>query len=105
MRLLIKIVLLVFLIGALQQMPYGYYQLMRVILFTGCTILGYQKLQARQPIYVVIYGIIAIVYLPLIEYGFKRAEWQLINKITIAVIAISICSELVVIWLRNRGQG
>jgi len=95
MGLLIKIVLMAFLVGALQQMPYGYYQLTKAILFIGCTVLAYQALKAKQPMYVVIFGTIAIVFLPLIEYGFKRPEWQLIDKITLGILFLSACIEAV----------
>ena len=104
MQLLIKSILIAFLIGTLQQMPYGYYQLTKWILFVGCMVLGYQVFKNKNYLMLPIYGIIALTFMPFIDYGFKRAEWQLIDKITIGVVFFSACSELVVTWLKNRRQ-
>lgn len=80
----IKAVLLVsciLLLAALLPMPYGYYQLLRLIV-CGVSIWGAVLTHKNNPTLCVLYILFALLYNPLFVIHFDRSVWSVINIIT-----------------------
>lgn len=75
----------------LLHFPYGYYTLLKIVLFaTGGIFATTTNSIARVWMFVAI----AIVYNPLLPIrGIQKATWQFINFVTIVVIAIALFHE------------
>lgn len=85
-----KILAILFLLGALADNPYGYYQFLRwVILITG----GYSAYLAYKigsKVWPWIFGIIAVLFNPIIPITFQRDTWQIIDVVVAVVFLVSV---------------
>ena len=74
---------------ALFQMPYGYYQLLKFVIFITAGFVGYNiyKKASRLSYKVILQGLILLVYNPIIRIHFEKDIWQIINIVTIFILA------------------
>ncbi len=79
-----------FLLIALIQMPYGYYTLMRIVVFGATSLLAYNELKAygSVSIWVLLLGGLALLFNPIIPIHFSREIWAPID--VLAAVAIFI---------------
>ena len=98
----IKIVLAILFFICLQDMPYGYFQLVRFLALIGFSILAYQaNNHVRQP-EIFIYIRLAIIFQPLIKISFGRQLW---SKIDVVVgIGERLGSFWISIWSFSRPE-
>ena len=64
-------------------MPYGYYNLSRLVV-SGCAIyFAYQLFQKEEKTFVWVFGFLAVLYNPIIPvYLYEKEIWMVINIIT-----------------------
>lgn len=93
-----KIVAILFLWGALADNPYVYYQFLRWFIFgVGgySTYLAYnsEKREEIKKIEVGIFGVITLLFNPIIPFHFQRAVWQIIDFIVASIFFTSLFVE------------
>jgi len=85
-----KILAILFLLGALGDNSYGYYQFLRwVILATGAYS-TYAIYKLGNNTWAWIFGIIAVLFNPIIPFTFQRETWQTIDVIVAIVFFVSL---------------
>ncbi len=70
---------------ALLPWPYGYYQLLRLVICIASCILTWQVFQAKRTGWMVIMGILAILFNPIGPIFLTRDVWALIDVIAAVV--------------------
>jgi hypothetical protein len=70
--ILIKIVLAIFLLICLFDMPYGYYQFVRFLALIGFGILAFLAKKEENEISMIIYGALALLFQPFFKIAFGR---------------------------------
>lgn len=90
---IINLILIATLIGCLFNMPYGYYQLSRIIVISGSIALFVMSIQSRNYVVSPLYALIAIVFNPFIKLAFERNEWQIIDVVAIIILLVIIGTE------------
>lgn len=87
-----KIVGIIILLLALGSLPYGYYQFLR----WAITIIGaysaYLAYEQKNITWTWIFGLIAILFNPIIPFIFAKDTWQTIDVITAIIIIINVVS-------------
>jgi hypothetical protein len=89
LKALIWIAPVVFLLGALGDLPYGYYQFMRFIV-CGCAIAcAFFALQSADKVgtAVVAFGCVALLFNPVLPIHLKRDVWAVLDLATAAAFA------------------
>jgi hypothetical protein len=74
------------LIMALFPMPYGYYQLLRVLIFLIAIFLASTSFKARRDVWVWGFAAMAIIYNPLFPLSLGREIWSVVNVATIVML-------------------
>ena len=92
----IRVILVALVLWALLPTnPYGYYQLLKVLVCAGCSYLGVKTLNASKGKDLVwVYITMAVIYNPLIPIHLGRSIWTLVNIVTVVIlIAIELKSR------------
>jgi hypothetical protein len=87
---LIKIVLAILFFLCLLDLPYGFYQFLRLAGLIGFVYLAYQANQNRQPQLVILYVCLAILFQPFIKISLGRTIWNIVD----VVVAIGLLLSL-----------
>ncbi|QNR84089.1 hypothetical protein H9N25_19565 [Pedobacter riviphilus] len=93
MKALIKIVLAMLLLICLANMPYGYYQLVRFLAMVGFGILAHRANQKRNPIIMITYLALAVLFQPIFKIALGRFLWNVVDVIVALGLIISIYLE------------
>lgn len=87
-----KIIAIGILIGAMWSHPYGYYQFLR----WAITIIGaysaYLAYEYKDNTWAWIFGIIVVLFNPIIPFTFEKETWQIIDVATAIIIIINVAS-------------
>ena len=81
MENLIKISLAILLFICLLDMPYGYYELVRVLAMIGFGFLAYKSFERQEKGIMIVYGGLAILFQPLIKISLGREIWNIVDVI------------------------
>jgi len=84
-----KIVAIAFLLGALLDNPYSYYQFLRWIILAVGAYSAYLAYESDKKVWMWILGLIALLFNPIIPFHFERETWQIIDVIVAAIFLIS----------------
>ena len=87
--------------AALLAMPYGYYQLLRVLVFCATAYLAFESQRNGDVTWAWALGGISIVYNPFFKLSLGRDLWMMVN---IATIVIFIAHWVSVARTWKRGQ-
>lgn len=74
----------------LADMPYGYYQLVRMIALIGFSIQAYTSYQNDNPIKTILYIGLALLFQPLLKISLGRPLWNAIDVVIGVWLLISI---------------
>jgi len=85
-----KVVAILFLLGALADNPYGYYQFLRWIVLGAGGYLAYLAYNLGRQMWVWIFGIIALLFNPIAPFYLQRDTWQAIDIVVAIIFLISI---------------
>ena len=69
--------------------PYGYYILLRIVLFASCAYLALRAVALDKTPWVWILGVTAVVYNPIIRVGLTREIWSVVNVATIILLFVT----------------
>jgi hypothetical protein len=85
-----KILAILFLLEALGDNPYGYYQFLRwtMLIIGGYSAYSFYKL--RNKIWLLIFSIIALLFNPIIPFTFQRETWQMIDIVVAIIFIVSL---------------
>lgn len=81
MEKLIKGILAGLLFLCLLDMPYGYYQFVRIAATLGFVLLAVQSYQSQSTSYVVVYVVLAILFQPIEKIALGRELWNVVDVI------------------------
>lgn len=89
-RKILASVCIVLLIGALiGGWPYIFYKVLRIVVFTVAIFLCYIAGKSNQSPWIVMFGIIALIFNPVFPVYLRRNMWMLIDLGTIIAFAVS----------------
>lgn len=85
----VRVVLVALLLWALLPVnPYGYYQLLKVLVCAGCSYLGVKTWNASKGKDLVwLYITMAVIYNPLAPLHLGRPIWTVVNILTVVILA------------------
>jgi len=86
----IRIVLAILLFLCLLNMPYGFYQFVRLVALIGFALLAYQANQHVRQAEIFIYAGLALLFQPLIKISFGRQIWNVIDVVVGIGLILSI---------------
>ena len=75
---------------ALLDMPYGYYQLLRFVVCICAGLLTWELVQREVWIGTVAFGLMAVIFNPIIPLHFAREIWAILNITTAAIFLIGL---------------
>ena len=81
MNSLIKLTLSILFFLCLADMPYGYYQLVRMIALIGFAILAYQSYEKNRKTEVIIYAGLALLFQPFFKIALGREIWNIVDVV------------------------
>jgi len=84
-----KLIAIVFLLGALGDWSYGYYQILRWIVCASGAYLAYSYHESNKTTWAWAFGIIAILFNPILPIYFTREIWQPIDVIVAVIFIIA----------------
>jgi hypothetical protein len=84
-----RIIALVLLGIALLKLPYGYYILLRWVVCGVGLLCAYISYEIEKNTWVVLFGIIALLFNPIIPIHLNKEIWSIINVAVVLVIFIS----------------
>ncbi len=90
---LIKIILIIFFLLCLIDLPYWYYQLVRIFGTIGLAYLAFIYYNVKTKYLPIIFGVGAILFNPIIKISFDRDAWQVIDVLFAVIIILSIIFE------------
>ena len=86
----IKIVLAILFFLCLLDMPYGFYQIVRLAGLIGFAILAYQANQKGSKTEMFIYGFLALLFQPFFKIALGREIWNIVDVVVGIGLLISI---------------
>ena len=88
-----KLIAIVFLLGAMGYWPYAYYQVLRWIVCAIAAYSAYLAYQSKKVGWTWIFGIIAVLFNPIIPIHLTREIWQPIDVIVAIIFFVSLFSK------------
>ncbi len=86
----IKIILAILLFLCLADMPYGFYQLVRVLALAGFAVLAFMAKKEGRPTEMIVYIVLAILLQPLLKIALGRELWNVVDVIMSAGLLVSV---------------
>jgi hypothetical protein len=87
--ILIKIILTILFIGCLFDMPYVYFQFVRIIGMTSFAVLAYFDHKRENKIWMIVWVCSALIINPIIKIPLGRMLWNVVDVIWVVLITIS----------------
>lgn len=86
----IKIVLAILLFLCLMNMPYGFYEFVRVASLLGFSLLAYNSYKSNHMNLVIVYIGLALLFQPFFKVALGRLMWNIIDVVVGVFLVISI---------------
>lgn len=93
MKIVSKLLLAILLLLCLAPMPYGYYQLVRVVAMIAFAIMAYQYYEKENVPLAFTFAGLALLFQPFIKVALGRTLWNIVDVIVAVVLAILAFSE------------
>lgn len=87
---LIKIILIILFLSAIQYHPYSFYIFLRWIVLLGSIFLIYKNMKTGDKLGLIIFISLALIYNPIFPITMKKESWTLINIASLVATLISI---------------
>jgi len=81
MKLILKLILAIILLLCLAPMPYGYYQLVRVVAMIAFAIMAYQYYKKENVPLAITFSGFALLFQPFIKVALGRTLWNVVDVI------------------------
>lgn len=92
----LKLLLAALLLLCLAPMPYGYYQLVRIVAMIGFSVMAYQYYEKEAMPLAITFGGLALLFQPFVKVALGRSMWNVID----VIVAVG----LLVLWWREQGK-
>jgi len=86
----IKVGLSIVLLSCLLHMPYGYYQLVRIVSVICFCLLAYNQYIAKKIESMILYIGLAVLFQPFVKISLGRDIWNAVDVVVAMVLVISI---------------
>lgn len=86
----IKILLAILFFLCLADMPYGFYQFVRIAGLIGFAILAYQAYEQGRQTEMIIYGGLALLFQPFFKIALGREMWNVVDVVVGVGLIISL---------------
>ena len=93
MKTILKLLLAILLLLCLAPMPYGYYQLVRIVAMIAFAVMAYQYYEKENVPLAITFGGLALLFQPFIKVALGRTLWNVVDVIVAVVLAILAFSE------------
>lgn len=93
MKTILKLLLAVLLLLCLAPMPYGYYQLVRIVAMIAFAVMAYQYYEKENVSLAISFCGLALLFQPFIKVALGRTLWNIVDVIAAVVLAILAFSE------------
>lgn len=87
---LVKIVLATLFFICLADMPYGYFQFVRLAGLIGFTILAYRSSEQGKQIEMIIYVGLALLFQPFFKISLGRQMWNIVDIVVVMGLLLSV---------------
>ena len=77
----IKIILAILFFVCLLEMPYGYFQIVRLIALIGFAILAFKENQSNRHTEMLVYIGLAMLFQPIIKISLGREVWNIVDVV------------------------
>ena len=84
-----KLLAVSFLIGAMGTHPYAYYQALRWVVCGAAAYSAYLYLKEDRTVLVWVFGIMAILFNPIVPFYLDKDSWQLLDLVAAVVFTFS----------------
>lgn len=88
--IIVKVILSILFFLCLLDMPYGYYQFVRLIAFIGFVLLAYKAYEQKNQMVMIIYIGLALLFQPFIKITLGRHIWNIVDVIVGIGLILSI---------------
>ncbi|WMI64097.1 hypothetical protein RBH94_08435 [Aestuariibaculum sp. YM273] len=85
----IKLSLAILFFLCLADMPYGYYQLVRLLGLLGFVFLAFQAYRQEKLLQLIIYGALSILFQPFYKIALGRDLWNIVDVLVASGLLIS----------------
>jgi len=89
-----KFLAILFLLGALGDNPYSYYQFLRWLILGIGAYSAYLSYNNREKTWAWIFGITAVLFNPIVPFALQRELWQVIDIIVAIIFLISVVIQI-----------
>ena len=90
MTLILRVLMIAMLgIALFPIQDYGYYILLKKVVFGGCCILAVQALCRGAAGWMLALGAVAVIYNPVVRFPLGREVWMVLNVATIVLLILS----------------
>jgi len=77
----IKIILAILLFLCLADMPYGFYQLVRLLALAGFAVLAFMANKVGRQTEMIVYIVLAVLFQPVLKISLGRELWNMVDVI------------------------
>ena len=88
MKPILKLVVAIILLLCLADMPYGYYQLVRIVAMIAFSILAYQYYRMEKAPLAITFGGLALLFQPFIKVALGRTIWNIVDVVVALFLII-----------------
>ena len=81
MKQVLLIIITLFLLLCLANMPYGFYQIVRFVAMAAFSYLSYDYFKVKQDVYGIIFALLALLFQPFFKIALGRTIWNIIDII------------------------
>lgn len=92
----LKLLLAALLLLCLAPMPYGYYQLVRIVAMIAFAIMAYQYYERKAMPLAITFGGLALLFQPFIKAALGRTMWNVVD----VVVAVG----LIMLWVKDKSK-
>ena len=90
----LKLFLAVILLLCLAPMPYGYYQLVRIVAMIAFAIMAYQYYEKENVPLAFTFAGLALLFQPFVKVALGRTIWNIVDVIVAVVIIVLVALDL-----------
>ena len=93
MKQILKLLLAIFLLLCLAPMPYGYYQLVRIVAMIAFAIMAYHYYVKENVPLAIAFGGLALLFQPFIKVSLGRTIWNIVDVVVVLLLIILIFKD------------
>ncbi len=88
MKPILKLVVAIILLLCLADMPYGYYQFVRIVAMIAFSIMAYQYYEMEKAPLAITFGGLALLFQPFIKVALGRTIWNIVDVVAALFLII-----------------